>query len=305
MPLLKRKYIVSGIAGQRLQNYLRFLELNAQFKLWNFNAESVITKLRKSEKVQVQDLISELFSSYASSQGKRFWGDKTPSFFRKIDILASLFPNARFIHIVRDGRDVFASWRKLDPSKNDPAAIALDWTYKVFSIERSLRKLSPERYMTLRYEDLITNPIEVIRAVCEKIGISFEPSMLEFYRTSRHYIGEHHSELIFQPLDSSNKCKWKKTLTGEEAFLFRTLARPALLRFGYEKSKEFGLQPYDLFFVGKRALLGVCRRALQVMRTTILQENAAKRGVSLEGLPVGVLPQEAKAMINKTGKPYM
>ena len=94
-----------------------------------------------------------MFSSYAVSEGKSTWGDKS-LFFGSIDLLHELFPRARFIHIIRDGRDVFDSWRKMDPTKRHATVMALDWRYKLRSIERSFEKLPASLAKTLRYEDL-------------------------------------------------------------------------------------------------------------------------------------------------------
>ena len=54
---------------------------------------------------------------FCQIQGKESWGDNTPTFFNMISTLLRIFPNAKFIHIVRDGRDVYLSRKKFDPTK--------------------------------------------------------------------------------------------------------------------------------------------------------------------------------------------
>lgn len=69
-------------------------------------------------------LIFSLYQSFAEHEGKTSWADKS-LFFKNIDILAEISPEAKFVHLVRDGRDVFHSWRKMDKMKNNVVATAL------------------------------------------------------------------------------------------------------------------------------------------------------------------------------------
>ncbi|GAN31521.1 sulfotransferase [Candidatus Brocadia sinica JPN1] len=82
-----------------------------------------------------------------------------------------MFPDAKFIHIVRDGRDVFDSWRKMNSFNDNVAAAALDWRYKLFRIEKSFKKIPEENKITIRYEDLLENPENTIKSICSVIGI--------------------------------------------------------------------------------------------------------------------------------------
>jgi len=231
-PLLRRENLHTRLSRDQLSQILAYLASNHQFRLWNYDASSFFEWLASVEEVKLCQLIDALYSGYSWSQGKRTWGDKS-LFSREIDLLASMFPAARFIHIVRDGRDVFDSWRRIDPSKNHSTVIALDWTRKLHLIERTFASLPPRQHLTIRYEDLVTDPVNVVSSVCAFLEVEYESRMLEFYRTSHYYVGRHHSELIFQPIDGTNAGKWRQRLSRREARTFTYVARSELARFGY------------------------------------------------------------------------
>jgi len=290
MPLLKRKYFERPISGSELRSFVNYLSLNPQFKLWNYDISSLISSLSQKDTITLRELLDELFSSYSRSQGKKIWGDKTPSFFRKIDILYSLFPNAKFIHIIRDGRDVFDSWRKMDPSKNNAAVVALDWCYKLFTIEKSFVKIPSDKKITIRYEDLLENPEQVVKLLCKLIDIKYESNMLNFYRTSNKYIGSHHSKLIFQPINKYNRFKWKKTLSLNEAESFTLIAKYYLKKYNYEA--KYFLKISNFFFILRDILFGLPRRMIQVLQAKRAYDLAFKKGSSVNSIPVGNSPKK-------------
>ncbi len=293
MPLLKKKYLHKKIAGDSLKALLDYIKLNAQFKLWNYDHGDLLPRLADKKQLMLKDLIDEIYYSYCHSKGKKIWGDKTPSFFRKLDILHGLFPEAKFIHIVRDGRDIFDSWRKMDPSKNNASVIALDWSYKLFKIDRSFKKIPEGNRITIRYEDLLDDPEKTVMQICSVIGIGYEDNMLNFYRTSHDYIGDHHSRLIFKPLDRKNKYKWKKNLLPREISILNFLAGHYLKKYSYEL-KNNKLKLNDLIYMFKALTSGIPARIIQILRIKKTVEKAVKNGTSVDSLPVGKAPKGAR-----------
>ena len=290
-PLLKQKELSQSIEGQRLNTLVKYLSLNLQFKLWNYDNSEFISSLSSRKSITVKQLVNDLFTSYCRNMGKSIWGDKTPSFFRKIDILYTLFPEAKFIHIVRDGRDVFDSWRKIDQSKDNVAVTALDWRYKLFKIENSFNKIPESNRITIRYEDLLENPDKTVKTLCFFIGIKYESNMLNFYQTSHNYVGEHHSSLIFNPLNKDNRFKWKKNLSQREVRIFNTLARRYLWKYGYEVQDE-RFNASDLIYILKDLFIGLPKRAYQVLYANKVLEIAFIKGWPAKTLLVGKMPKK-------------
>jgi hypothetical protein len=119
----------------------------------------------------------------AAVDSDRIWGDKSPSYVTCIGELAAAFPAARFIHIVRDVRDVVlsahAAWGK------DMLRTAQRWSDDVGRGMATGRDLGM-RYTWLRYEDLTAAPETALRSLCTFVGLDFNPSMLELERASEN-----------------------------------------------------------------------------------------------------------------------
>lgn len=266
MPFLKKKYVNYSIAGKTIKAFCDHIVTILEFKSTYIdgNYADFLLSFSQKEKILIRDLIDELFSCYCKKEGKSIWGNKTPSFFRKIDILYKLFPDAKFIHIVRDGRDVFDSWRKMRPSMNNVSFVALDWSYKLFRIEKSFRKIPVDNKITIRYEDLLCSPEKTIKCICSVIEVEYEPKMLDFYKSSHQHTIPHHSELIFKPLDKGNTAKWKKRLTSREISIFNLLAGHYLRKYNYEIEKG-RMSMSDIAFMLKGLSVGIPQRLMQVL----------------------------------------
>lgn len=292
-PLLTKGATSGFISGDSLVNTSNYLKANPHFKLWGYDYDRYLSDLQKRGRITVAGLMDEIFSLYAEREGKKIWGDKSPSFFRRLDVLSSLFPDARFIHIVRDGRDAFESLRSMDPSKNDPGVMAIEWSYKLARIEKALKNILPANTLTIRYEDLLDDPEKTIKDCCSVIGVSYEPRMLDFYKTSHKYIGEHHSKLIFKPIDPSNKYRWREKLSRRDAAVFTALSSGCLERYGYSLDAPAVNLP-DVLFIVRSLCYGIIRRLMQVAKTQGIMDRALKGGAAVRSLPIGAVPKGLK-----------
>jgi hypothetical protein len=289
MPLLTRRYVAEGLVDRptitRIVDYLR---ASSEYGLWNYDRETFLTWLVEQERLGLSEFLQQLYGSYAHADGKPYWGDKS-LFFRRIDLLHALFPQASFIHIVRDGRDVFDSWRKMDPDKDCAAVSALDWRLKLHLIESAFKHMPADRSMSLRYEDLLVKAEPVIRRLCIFLGVSFEPAMMEFYKASNQYIGAHHSKLIFQPINPANRAKWWKNLSRAEKQAFDVIAGAALERYSYGKSGESILPIEQLGLLAALAKGGM-QRAATIIADARARRRALRSGTATRGIKVGMQP---------------
>lgn len=128
---------------------------------------------------------------YAARQGKPRAGDKTPSYALHLDPIAETWPEARIVHLIRDGRDVAHSWRPLwfAPGR-DIATLAAAWAGHV-EAARAFGRRRPERYFELRYELLVADPALALGALCDFLELSFEPPMLRPHERAPERLGEH------------------------------------------------------------------------------------------------------------------
>ena len=293
-PLLRRfrTNVNREFCGNEFLRYVDYLREHPQFKLWGIEAKDFFEDIRKEQSLTLAELMSRTYAYYASTFNKPIWGDKTPSFFRMIPTLKKLFPNARFIHIVRDGRDLYLSWRKVDPSKNNITMIALEWVYKVKKAQSALLAIEPERSLQIKYEDLVNSPCETLSKVCNFLFLTFEKNMLNYWLNSYKYIGLHHSELIFQPVSTQSVERWKTVLSRKQVRKFECIAGSTLANNGYELSIKDVRRSEHVLDTILSLLYGIPLRTAQVFITALSEQLDARFGIQLQKPDVGDFPRK-------------
>ena len=97
---------------------------------------------------------ARVYAAYAAHQNKPRYADKTPKYVKDMARLTNLFPEARFVHIVRDGRDVVLSFQSLTWGPDAAIEAALRWRNWVELGRAAARDSGEDKYMEVRYEEL-------------------------------------------------------------------------------------------------------------------------------------------------------
>lgn len=182
-------------------------------------------------------LIEAMYRSYARARGKRFWGDKDPGNMVRIHTLVDWFPGARIIHIIRDGRDACLSHLGQDFGFDNVLECASAWREEVQWVRRIGRLLGTKQYHEVRYEDLIGEPEQSLRATCRFLEVEFSEEMLHYHEHISESIPEakrHIWPLLSQPPIASNAGRWKQTMSHGQRVCFEKRAREVLADSGYE-----------------------------------------------------------------------
>jgi hypothetical protein len=185
------------------------------------------------------EAVRRIFAAYADGQGKSRYGDKMPGYVVRVALLARLFPEAKFIHIIRDGRDVALSLTDLWFAKRGLGAAALFWKRRVELGRAAGSRLEPRRYREVRYEDLIADPQPVVRGLCDFADLAFEPAMLEFFQRGDEVVTRTgdpslHQRLLLPP--TLGLRDWRSQMDGNDVLLFEALAGDLLVELGYERA---------------------------------------------------------------------
>ena len=200
-----------------------------------FDKEAVLAR----ESTNYGSLIDAIMTAYAESQGKVRWGDKTPYYTPDIDVLNQIFPQAKFIQVLRDGRDVALSQRDVGWLSNNSFVLAQDWRWKTTVCHKVGRSLGPGRYLELRYEDLVREPEANLRKACEFLGEEFDPQMLHYHEAAKQVVPaeslQWHQNSV-RPPDASKIFAWKKALPKTDQIIFEEVAGDTLEYFGYERA---------------------------------------------------------------------
>lgn len=185
----------------------------------------------------------------ARKRGRVQWGDKTPRQIRHVPFLAKAFPDSRFIHIYRDGRDAAismgrAGWFDLSRPGEAWRQAAEFWVDNVRTGRAAGRNLAPDRYREVAYEALVTEPEAALRDLCGWLGLAFTPAMLHHETdpaSGRSAVPEMFP-LLSKPVTASRVGVWKRELDPVQVAEFESVAGPLLVELGYEiANPAFGL----------------------------------------------------------------
>ena len=119
------------------------------------------------------------FRLYAADRGKARWGDKRPGHVRHVEVLRALFPDAQIVHIVRDPRDCVGSLARMPWWSHGTEGALATWVHAVDCAAAARRKLPPDAFHELRYEDLVADPRGALTGLCAFLGEDFEEAMLD------------------------------------------------------------------------------------------------------------------------------
>jgi hypothetical protein len=194
--------------------------------------------------------VSGLFDLYGRAQGKPLVGDKTPIYGLEIGLLHQLWPGAKFVHLIRDGRDVCLSvrnWQRKDGgtgleenfstwSEDPVGTTAVWWTWRVGLTREAGRPLGPGLYYELRYEAFVNRPAEECAKLCAFLGVPYDDRMLRFH--------EGHTKAA-KPGVSSKKAwlpitpglrEWRTQMPADDQQRFEAAAGDLLDELGYPRA---------------------------------------------------------------------
>jgi hypothetical protein len=182
------------------------------------------------------DAVRSVFAAYAAAHGTGRYGDKTPPFVLHMDLLAGLFPEARFVHVIRDGRDVARSLVQTSFGPNRLARAAEVWTRRVSAGQASGARLRAGRYLEVRYESLVGEPAATLRSVCAFLELEFRDQMLH-PEDGATLLPEgerpHHANLE-RPVTPGLR-DWRRDMPDTDVALVEALAGDLLSELGYER----------------------------------------------------------------------
>jgi hypothetical protein len=195
--------------------------------------------------------VRTFYEAYMAQQGKPRWGEKTPTYVQKMKLIQRALPEARFVHVIRDGRDVALS--VLDRTVRDLTAsdVAKRWRKKITKAREDAPQL--DHYMEIRYEDLILDTEPVLGRVCEFIDLPWDDAMLAYHERSGERLKEMARPLpgdgrakalsverrmathamTTKPPSADRVARWRTQMSGEQRAEFEAVAGHLLAELGY------------------------------------------------------------------------
>ena len=151
---------------QRPEVFLRDLDGHPAFGFWDLPISAVGDAIGDRSDLSFAEAVDAAYTAYARMVGKPRWADKTPDYIDHLPLLSGLFPEARFVHMLRDGRDVALSTLDLRRFHRHAATCAFFWSRQIAGAMQHARRLGADRYLELRYEDLLDDPERELFRLC-------------------------------------------------------------------------------------------------------------------------------------------
>jgi hypothetical protein len=241
MDLYRRWYRDGRPIDEPVERFCDAVLASDRFNEWKIERDRLLARLSRVAEKSYANLVDAVYVEYLATidASKTRWGDKNIDYVLELPRVVRLFPDAKIVHVIRDGRDVLASYNNVKFGPKGALAVAMFWRKRVTTGRRVGRTLGDARYHELVYEQLVEAPDTECRRLCEFLGEAFTPQMLEFHQLNRekelvpaHRLEWHANTL--KPVTTDRTGRWRDQLSPDEVKTFEAVAGPALREFGYE-----------------------------------------------------------------------
>ena len=231
----------------RLRSLVGELQEDERIRAWKLDTD-VDSFCAGLDARSVRGVVTHLFGLYAAQQGKLLWGDKTPHHALCVDRIMRVFPDARIIHLVRDGRDVAESTARIAIGPSSVLAIARRWKLYMDTVRDAAARLPSDQFLEVRFEDLVRDPAGTRRRIMAFIGeddSSCPPvdQALPDTGTRERSAGYAHHASLRSAITAAKIGVFKSAFTPRQIELFEAVAGEALTRHGYALTTEHPRPP--------------------------------------------------------------
>ncbi len=251
---MRQKY--AGITHWSKELLLEFhedVQKHIKFDTWNIDLDRMKADLQDcAGENTFQNICKVVYFDYISLFPKeeiKWIGDKNPVYATYTPELLKLFPDSKFIHLVRDPRDNIISLKNVDFEGPFTALLAYRWVHsarKLFHI----KKKYPGKFYTIRYEDLVTEPQRYYREMCDFLSIPYNDIVFDFYKKQGEAMQKFNIEKmmkyhksLFSPINNSKVNLWKTQLPDRDIRITEFVAGKWTRKYGYErKYRHAGLK---------------------------------------------------------------
>lgn len=238
--------------GATPESALAAMKGHREWEDFGFSDAEALGWLGTDNGIDPGNAVRSFYGAYAAKQNKPRWGEKTPRYVGKMRMIQRALPEARFVHVIRDGRDVALSVLDRTVRDIDAAHVAERWRTKIEKARDAAPELS--HYTEIRYEDLITDTEPTLRKVCEFIELDWDDSILNYHERSADRLGEMARALpadgrsgdlsverrmathamTTKPPDADRVSRWKRQMSEPDRQAFEAIAGDMLASLGYE-----------------------------------------------------------------------
>lgn len=237
LPLVEQFPVDRALTGKELNQVVAVMTTHYRWPDMKIPAEELQKRAAGLSAVLMRDVVRIVYDIHLQRSGKVRWGDKTPPYVRIIPQLAMIFPGARFICLVRDGRDVARSFQSLEVYGKSIRQNSIEWLESNRWERKWLASEHASSMLRVRYEDLVLDSEGTLRRICEFIGVSFEPEMLAWQDGVGRLVPKrelHVHEKLSRTTSRDDVARWKREMSGRDVFMAEAFMGSDLRRLGYD-----------------------------------------------------------------------
>ena len=236
-----------------------------------------------SDKVEegLRSLLAHARVANARRHGKAIWGNKSPFMLNSIPQLTHLMPGVRFVHVIRDGRAVAQS--RYSRRGFHPRLAIHEWKHMILQGRIDGEIVGPDRYLEVKFEELLNNPKEALIRVCNFLGVEFEEEMLDLDKAEAT---DQPDAYVKKKIDTSKINAWQDKFSGKQIEALESIAGDLLQALGYPlqyyspEGPFKSLSPLAIIWYHQQLSL---RDLLQPRRTTMINQQVVEISTPLLG----------------------
>lgn len=223
------------------EKIIKIVYSDRKFSDWDITYSEIEFFIKNKLPLSIHDFILIVCQIY---RNKNFpdstkFGIKQKTYLTHYEKIKKVFPNSKYIGIVRDGRAVFNSKKTSiysatgKPFETNPYKAAREWC-KTLNLLKEVKKKYPNETLILSYEEMILTPQKVIKLTSEFLGLAFteNPNQNDRSYSIPERYGNLHQNVGKKPIDSRINA-WQKSLSSKEIYAFESVAYKELLSLGY------------------------------------------------------------------------
>jgi hypothetical protein len=244
--------------GTTAEQLVEVMTSHREWGDFNLGADEVLERLRALDELTAGEALRAFYRLYAERAGKPRWGEKTPGYATSMVEIQRALPEAHFVHLIRDGRDVALS--AMDRAKKPITAgqVAKRWKRRITKARRQSRRV--KHYREARYEDLVLDTEPTLTSICEFIALPWDPAMLDYHERAADRLREMARELPAQgnrpqleedhrlkihalttePPNTDRIDRWRERMSEQDRVAFEQVAGDLLDELGYATGEPVG-----------------------------------------------------------------
>lgn len=238
LPLVERLPLAEPLSPAQVAAALDIIAGHDRWPDMQIDAADLRTAVADLTAPTLAALVAPVYRHHLAAAGKPRAGDKTPHYVGIVPELATVYPGAKLIHLIRDGRDVAISFVDARFRGRPYHGARFEWTRAVRQGIAYRNSRYAAQILEVRYEDLVADLAGTVHRICDFLGETFEPGMLHFQERIEQSLPARERHLhgkLTQPVSADAAAVWRRKLSAMECFLMEASLHRDLDRLGYRR----------------------------------------------------------------------